>query len=163
MVNFDSPILQIGSTIAMLVMALTVIFIRMKASHRPVTVKKIIIPPLAMSTGFLMFVEPQVRIPIWWAGIAFLVGWFIFSYPLIRSTKFEKVDGQIFMQKSKSFVYILLGLLAVRLLLHGYIEQHISIPQTAALFFMLAYGMIVHWRISMYRQYQQFTTPGTAI
>ena len=60
-----------------------------------------------------------------------------------RSTKFEKVDGQIFMQKSKSFVYILLGLLAVRLLLHGYIERHISIPQTAALFFMLAYGMIV--------------------
>ena len=55
-----------------------------------------------MSTGFLMFVEPQVRIPIWWAGIAFLVGWFIFSYPLIRSTKFEKVDGQIFMQKSKA-------------------------------------------------------------
>ena len=33
--------------------------------------------------------------------------------------------------------------------------RHISIPQTAALFFMLAYGMIVHWRISMYRQYQQ--------
>ena len=92
-----------------------------------------------------------------------MVGWFIFSYPLIRSTKFEKVDGQIFMQRSKSFVYILLGLLAVRLLLHGYIEQHISIPQTAALFFMLAYGMIVHWRISMYRQYQQFMTPEAAI
>lgn len=71
MVNFDSPILQIGSTIAMLVMALAVIFIRMKASNRPVTVKKIIIPPVAMSTGFLMFVEPQVRIPLWWAGIAF--------------------------------------------------------------------------------------------
>ncbi|ANY73179.1 CcdC family protein [Paenibacillus ihbetae] len=163
MVDFNSPILQIGSTVAMLVMALTVIFIRMKASHRPVTVKKIIIPPLAMSTGFLMFVEKQVRIPIWWGIIAFLVGWFIFSYPLIRSTRFEKVDGQIFMQKSRSFVYILLGLLAFRLLLHGYIEQHISIPQTAALFFLLAYGMIVHWRISMYRQYQQITGPEAAM
>jgi len=162
-VNFDSPILQIGSTIVMLVMALTVIFIRMKASHRPVTIKKIIIPPIAMSSGFLMFVEPQVRIPLWWAGIAFLIGWFIFSYPLIRSTKFEKVDGQIYMQKSKSFIFILLGLLAVRLLLHGYIEQHISIPQTAACFFMLAYGMITHWRISMYRQYQQFTAPEAAM
>ncbi|MGG1879903.1 cytochrome c biogenesis protein CcdC [Paenibacillus cisolokensis] len=159
MVDLNSPILQIGSTIAMLVMAVTVIIIRMKASHRPVTVRKIIIPPIAMSTGFIMFVEPQVHIPLWWGAVAFCVGWFIFSYPLIRSTKFEKVEGQVFVQRSRSFVFILIGILAVRLLLHGYIEQHISIPQTAALFFLLAYGMIVHWRISMYRQYQKITGP----
>ncbi|MGM1046244.1 MAG: cytochrome c biogenesis protein CcdC [Bacillota bacterium] len=159
MIDLNSPILKIGSTIGMLVMALAVIFIRMKASNRPVTIKKIIIPPLGMTTGFLMFVEQQVRIPILWGILAFLVGWFIFSYPLIRGTKFEKVDGQIFIQRSRSFVYILLGLLTVRLLLHGYIEEHISIPQTAALFFLLAYGMITHWRLSMYRQYHQITRP----
>ena len=44
--------LQIGATVGMLVMALLAIFIRMKASHRPVTIRKIIIPPLGMSTGF---------------------------------------------------------------------------------------------------------------
>lgn len=159
MVDLNSPILQIGSTIGMLVMALAVIFIRMKASNRPVTIKKIIIPPLGMSTGFLMFVEPDVRIPILWGLLSFLVGWFIFSYPLIRGTKFEKIDGQVFIKRSRSFVYILLGLLAVRLLLHGYIEEHISLPQTAALFFLLAYGMITHWRLAMYRQYKQITHP----
>lgn len=159
MVNLNSPILQIGSTIGMLVMALAVIFIRMKASNRPVTIKKIVIPPLAMTTGFLMFVEPLARIPILWGLLSFLVGWFIFSYPLIRGTKFEKIEGQIFIQRSKGFVYILLGLLTVRLLLHSYIEEYISIPQTAALFFLLAYGMITHWRFSMYRQYKQITRP----
>ncbi|WP_054956945.1 CcdC family protein [Paenibacillus dakarensis] len=155
MVDLNSPILQIGSTIVMAVMALAVIFIRMKASHRPVTIKKIVIPPLGMTTGFFMFVEPQVRIPVLWGFLAFLVGWFIFSYPLIRGTKFEKVDGQVFTKRSRSFVFILLGLLAARLLLHRYIEEHISIPQTAALFFLLAYGMITHWRLAMYRQYQK--------
>lgn len=159
MVDLNSPILQIGSTIGMLVMALAVIFIRMKASNRPVTIKKIVIPPFAMTTGFLMFVEPLARIPILWGLLSFLVGWFIFSYPLIRGTKFEKIEGQIFIQRSKGFVYILLGLLTVRLLLHGYIEEYISIPQTAALFFLLAYGMITHWRFSMYRQYKQITRP----
>lgn len=159
MVDLNSPILKIGITVGMMVMALAVIFIRMKSSHRPVTIKKIIIPPLGMTTGFIMFIEPQVRIPFLWGILAFLVGWFIFSYPLIRGTKFEKVDGQIFIQRSRSFVYILLGLLTLRLLLHGYIEAHISVPQTAALFFLLAYGMITHWRIAMYRQYQQITHP----
>lgn len=159
MVDLNSPILQIGTTIGMLVMALAVIFIRMKASNRPVTIKKIIIPPLGMTTGFLMFIEPDVRIPILWGLLSFLVGWFIFSYPLIRGTKFEKRDDQVFIKRSRSFVYILLGLLAVRLLLHGYIEEFISIPQTAALFFLLAYGMITHWRLAMYRQYKQITYP----
>ncbi|WP_106769113.1 CcdC family protein [Paenibacillus faecalis] len=159
MFDLNSPIFKIVSTVGMLVMALAVIFIRMKTSHRPVTVKKIIIPPLGMTTGFIMFIEPQVHIPILWGVIAFLVGWFIFSYPLIRGTKFEKVNGQIFIQRSRSFIYILLGLLTVRLLLHGYIESYISIPQTASLFFLLAYGMITHWRFAMYRQYQQITRP----
>lgn len=154
----NSPILQIGSTVGMLVMALVVIFIRMKASSRPVTVKTILIPPLGMTTGFFMFVVPDTHIPVWWGIIAFLIGWFIFSYPLIRGTKFELKDGQVFIQRSRSFVFILLGLLTIRLLLHGYIEAHISIPQTASVFFLLAYGMITHWRISMYRQYQKITS-----
>lgn len=159
MVDLNSPILQIGSTVGMLVMALAVIFIRVKASSRPVTVKKIIIPPLGMTTGFMMFVVPEVRIPVLWAAIAFLIGWFVFSYPLIRGTKFEKKNDQVFIQRSRSFVFILLGLLTIRLLLHGYIEEFISIPQTGALFFLLAYGMITHWRLSMYRQYKQITRP----
>lgn len=147
--------LQIGATVGMLVMALLAIFIRMKASHRPVTIRKIIIPPLGMSTGFFMFVVPETHVPLLWAFSALLVGWFIFSYPLIRSTRFERVGEEIFATRSRSFAFILLGLLAVRLVLHEVIQQYVSIPQTGGLFFLLAFGMIVRWRVYMYKHYKE--------
>ena len=102
-----------------------------------------------------MFVVPDTRVPWLWALIAFLVGWFIFSYPLIRSTKFERVGEEIFATRSRSFAFILLGLLAVRLILHEVIQQYVSIPQTGGLFFLLAFGMIVHWRVYMYKHYKE--------
>jgi membrane protein CcdC involved in cytochrome C biogenesis len=58
------------------------------------------------------------------------------------------------MQRSRAFLGILLALLAVRLLLHDYIGHLISPLQTAAVFYLLAFGMIVRWRWTMYRQYQ---------
>jgi membrane protein CcdC involved in cytochrome C biogenesis len=141
-------------------MALTVIFVRLKASNRPVTIKKIIIPPLGMSTGFLMFVVPAVRVPLLWALIAFLVGWFIFSYPLIRSTQFEVSERQVFARRSKSFVIILFALLIVRTVLHQVIDEYVSISQSGALFFLLAFGMIVRWRIFMLKQYRAIEASG---
>ena len=50
---------------------------------------------------------------------------------------------------------ILLGLLGLRLALHDYIGHLISPLQTAAVFFLLAFGMIVRWRSDMYRQYRR--------
>ncbi|GIO51123.1 membrane protein [Paenibacillus azoreducens] len=141
-------------------MALAVIFVRLKASNKPVTIKKILIPPMGMATGFLMFVAPAVRVPILWALIAFLVGWFLFSYPLIRSTKFEVSEGHIFAKRSKSFVVILFVLLIVRTVLHQVIDEYVSIPQSGALFFLLAFGMIVRWRIFMLKQYRTIEASG---
>lgn len=140
-------------------MALMVIFVRLKASSRPVTLRKIWIPPLGMSTGFAMFAVSEVRFPLWWAALAFLIGWFIFAYPLIRSTIFEVRDGHIFAQRSKSFAFILLGLLLVRTLLHEFINRYITIPQSGGLFFILAFGMILHWRFFMYKRYKAMTDP----
>ncbi|MEK3968141.1 hypothetical protein BSK62_14275 [Paenibacillus odorifer] len=156
--NINPSLLHIGSTLGALFMALMVIFIRLKASARPVTIRKIWIPPLGMSTGFAMFVAPAVRFPLWWAAVAFLIGWFIFAYPLIRSTHFEQRDGQIYAQRSKSFAFILLGLLLVRTLLHEFINRYVSIPQSGGLFFILAFGMIVHWRFFMFKRYKAMTS-----
>ncbi|MGF7050220.1 membrane protein CcdC involved in cytochrome C biogenesis [Paenibacillus sp. DS2015] len=156
MPNISPSTLQIGSTIGALVLALLTIFIRLRASNKPVTVKKIIIPPLGMSTGFLMFVAPMTHIPLWWGVIALFVGWFLFSYPLIRSTHFKKLDGLIYAERSRSFIVILLGLLVVRTILHQVIEQYVSIAQSGALFFLLAFGMILRWRLFMYKEYQLF-------
>lgn len=110
-----------------------------------------------MTTGFMMFIVPETHIPVTWGIIAFALGWLLFSYPLIRTTKFEKVNGQVYAQRSRSFIFILIGLLAVRMLLHEAVEQYISVIQTGAVFFLLAYGMIVRWRLFMLKQYRAMT------
>lgn len=164
MIHISAPVLQYGATIGMLLMAVLAMFFRLKAGNKPVSIKKIIMPPLGMSTGFFMFVVAEVRIPLLWAIVAFLVGWFIFSYPLIRSTKFEIQEGQVFVRRSRAFFFILIGLLAVRLLLHEFIQQYITIPQTAALFFMLAFGTLLHWRLRMFMDFRRLmpsVQPGT--
>ncbi|WP_407074344.1 CcdC family protein [Paenibacillus lacisoli] len=143
----------------MVAIALLAMLIRFKTRNRPINAKRIIIPPLGMSTGFFMFVVPEVRIPLLWALAAFLVGWFIFSYPLIKTTKFETVGNEIVVQQSRMFFFILLGLLAVRFLLHQVIEHYITIPQTAALFFILAFGTLLHWRVNMLSRYKRLVQP----
>lgn len=153
--------LHVLSFIVTLAAACAVIFIRLRASDKPVSLMKIIMPPVGMSTGFLMFVYPPMRIPIGWAFIAFAVGVVFFSYPLMLTTKFQMEKGQIYARRSKAFVFILLGLLVIRISLHSYIEEFISIYQTGAVFFILAFGMIVPWRIYMYLQYRKLLRTGS--
>ncbi|MFD0697255.1 CcdC family protein [Paenibacillus sp. GCM10027628] len=142
------------SLIGSLVAALMVMFVRMRASAKPVNTMKIIMPPIGMTTGFLMFVAPMMRIPVLWGIAAFMVGAVLFAYPLIRTSKFYVQDGQVYMKRSKAFIGILLILLIIRLALHGYVEEFVSIYQTGALFFILAYGMLLPWRVAMYVQFQ---------
>jgi membrane protein CcdC involved in cytochrome C biogenesis len=136
-------------------MALMVIFIRLRASRKPVNVMKIIMPPLGMSTGFLMFLYPPMRIPFTWAFLAFAAGVVFFSYPLMLTTKFHVAENQVYVQRSRAFIFILLGLLVIRVALHSYVEEFISVYQTGAIFFILAYGMILPWRVFMYVQFRK--------
>ncbi|WP_058301754.1 CcdC family protein [Gorillibacterium timonense] len=135
--------------------ALSVIGIRLKAAGRPTSERKIIIPPLGMSTGFAMFIFPFMRIPFTWGLLAFLAGALFFSYPLIRTSKFEAIEGHIYLKRSKAFIVILLVLLVIRLILHDYVEQYVSLGQTGALFFLLAFGMLLPWRLAMLVQYRK--------
>lgn len=151
--------LQLAVTLGAALMAVSVLIIRLKASRRPVTIKKIIIPPLGMTTGFAMFVVPETHIPILWGLIAFAVGWFLFSYPLNKTTHFETVDGEVYAKRSPGFAFILIGLLILRLALHEVVEQYISVLQTGSVFFLLAYGMILRWRLFMLRKYRTITEP----
>ncbi|AFC27757.1 CcdC family protein [Paenibacillus mucilaginosus] len=155
MVQFGALHLQALSGIGMLVMALLAIFVRSRAGRRPVSLAAIIMPPLGMSTGFLMFVSPYFHLPVSWALLALGAGALLFSYPLISSSKLEYREGAIYVRRSKAFMFVLLGLLCLRIALHTYIERHISIPQTGALFFLLAFGSIVPWRLSMLSQYRR--------
>jgi membrane protein CcdC involved in cytochrome C biogenesis len=147
--------MQTVAMLGSLVGAAAVLTWRVRETQRPVTAKKILIPPLAMSTGFSMFLAPPARVPIPWALGAFLVGAIFFSYPLVYTSELTRVGDDIMLRRSKAFLWILLGLAGVRILARNYVEQVISPMQTGALFFVLAFGMLLPWRITMYRRYRQ--------
>src|SRR5690625_6680991 len=52
----------IASTAVAAFMAVTMIIVRLKAAKKPASVKKIILPPLFMSTGSLMFFFPEFQV-----------------------------------------------------------------------------------------------------
>jgi len=151
----DSPTAQVLSTILIVAFALLVIFIRLRAARKPTSIRKIIMPPLGMVTGFLMFIFPVMRISLLYGVCAFAVGC-LFSLPLIRSSRMEYSDGKVYLKRSPGFIIVLFALLIVRIVLGSYIEQYITIPQTGAIFFILAFGMLLPWRITMFQRYKSF-------
>lgn len=146
---------QMISLFVTVLAGVSVIILRMRASNRPTTLRKIVIPPIGMSTGFIMFIVPEIRIPVLWGLGAFATGAVLFSYPLIRTTRLELVDGIVYLQRSKAFLWIILAMLALRIALHDWVEHHISVEQTAGLFYLLAFGMIVIWRLAMLRAFMK--------
>ncbi|PYI52709.1 hypothetical protein DLM86_20380 [Paenibacillus flagellatus] len=148
---------HLASALVTLLFGATVIAVRLKAADRPTSLRKIIIPPIGMSTGFAMFLVPATHIPWLWALGAFVAGAVFFSYPLIRTSTFERRGEHVYLTRSKAFIVIIIALLAIRLLLHDLVEQAVTIPQTGALFFLLAFGMILPWRLAMARQYRSLT------
>jgi membrane protein CcdC involved in cytochrome C biogenesis len=141
--------------VSSLIGAALVMAYRVRESTRPITTRKIVIPPVAMSTGFGMFAYPPARIPPLWAAGAFLCGALILSYPLVKTSKLMRVGDLVMLKRSKAFLWILIGLVAIRLALRGYVGQYIDPLQTASLFFVLAFGMIVVWRVRMLIEYRQ--------
>ena len=126
----------------------------------PLTVKAILIPPLAMSSALFMFLSPPMRVPWSWAIVALLFGVLVLSYPIVRTSRLELRDGVVYMRRSRWFLAILLILFAIRLLLHDYIGHLISPLQTASVFYLMAFGMIVRWRAGMYREYRRIAGGG---
>lgn len=134
---------------------------RLHETRRPVTPRGIILPPLGMSTGFAMFAVPQMRIPLWWGVAAFIIGAGLFAIPLARTSRLERVGDTIMMRRSPAFLAILLILVAIRFALRSYIDRFISPLETGALFFVLAFGMILRWRVGMLMEYQRLMRRGT--
>ncbi|MFD2616786.1 CcdC family protein [Terrilactibacillus laevilacticus] len=135
--------------------AVSVIMVRLKASTRPTNAKKILLPPIFMSTGALMFLVPACRVSWKEAIIAFMIG-MLFSILLIKTSSFEWQNNQVYLKRSKAFIFILLGLLIIRTIMKIMVEKSVNLPQTSGLFFILAFGMILPWRIVMYIMYRHF-------
>jgi membrane protein CcdC involved in cytochrome C biogenesis len=137
-----------------IIMAIAVLVIRMKATKHPVTRKKIILPPIFMSTGALMFIFPVFRVPFLQVIEALCVGIF-FSIFLIKTTHFEIRGNEIYVTRSKAFAFILIGLLLIRTGLKAALSLTVHVGETGGMFWILAFGMIVPWRIAMLIQYNK--------
>jgi membrane protein CcdC involved in cytochrome C biogenesis len=135
--------------------ALVVLAWRVRETRRPVTARAILLPPLAMSTGFAMFALPATHIPWSWALTALFLGAALFSYPMVRLSRLERVGDVIMMQRSRAVLAVLVAMAVLRFTLRDQIDDIISPLQTGALFYLVAFGMIACWRAWMYVQYRR--------
>ena len=153
------PLLLLAGSIAG---ALVVLAWRVRESRSPVTMRKIVAPPLGMSTGLSMFLLRAARIPWSWAAAAFLLGAVVLAVPMVRTTVLVRQSGVVMMQRSRAFLWILLGLVVIRFALRAYVEQYVSPIQTGSIFFLLAFGMILRWRVGMALVYRRLMAPKSA-
>jgi len=151
--QYQLPLIIISTLIGG-IMAVIVNTLRVKATNRPINIKRIIIPPLMMSTGLFMFVLPIFHISWLQVAEAFIVG-ALFSLFLIRTTHFKVKNNKIYLIPSKAFIFILFGLLIVRLIGKYILGQTIAFGEMTSMFFLLAYGMILTWRLAMLFKYRR--------
>jgi membrane protein CcdC involved in cytochrome C biogenesis len=142
------------SSVGAVVMAVGVMFVRIKASAKPTNAKKIVLPPIFMSTGALMYIDPNFRLTPAEIVESILVGMF-FSIFLIKTSKFEIRDEDIYLKRSKWFIVILVGLLIIRVIMKYVMSSEMPYTQLGGMFFLLAYFMILPWRIAMLLDYKK--------
>ncbi len=142
------------SVVAALAGLSAVLVWRVREGRTAVTARKILIPPVGMSTGFFMFLVPAFRVPWSWALIAFLLGAVALAYPLLLTSRLERIGGNIMMKRSGAFFAVVIVLAAIRYFARGYFDRLLTLEQTGGLFFILAFGMILRWRLSMFFEYR---------
>jgi len=73
---------------------------------------------------------------------------------VLFSSRLAIKDDEIVMHRSKAFFIVIIALAAIRYFARGYFDAIMSIQQTAGLFFILAFGIILRWRLQMFSQYR---------
>lgn len=151
--------LSVGWSALAAVVGLTGVLIwRVREGRSAVTVKKIVMPPVGMATGFSMFAVPAFRVPLMWGVAAFLAGAILLAYPLLATSRLERDGDAIIMKRSGAFFAVVVVLAIIRYAARGYLDAVMSVDQTAGLFFVLAFGMILRWRMSMLMEFRALTT-----
>jgi membrane protein CcdC involved in cytochrome C biogenesis len=105
-----------------------------------------------------MFLVPAFRIPWSWAALAFLIGAVALAYPLLLTTRLERQGDAVMMKRSGAFLAVLFVLAAIRFLARGYFDTVLTAQQTAALFFILAFGMILRWRVKLLADFRKLAS-----
>ncbi len=149
-----SQLLLLITSVGAIFMAVFVMFVRLRSQKKPVNERKIIIPPIAMSTGALMFIFEEFRVAPIQIIEASALG-IVFSLVLIATSKFEVRDHDIYMKRSKAFVFILVGLLIIRIILKLIFSNSLDVGELGGMFFILAWSMIIPWRLAMLVQFKK--------
>ncbi|KIX89737.1 cytochrome C biogenesis protein CcdC [Staphylococcus microti] len=142
------------SIIVAFMMGAVVIVVRMRAQQYPVNEKKIILPPVFMSTGALMYVVPYFRLTHTEIIESIVIG-MLFSTVLMMTSHFEVKGSDIYLKKSKAFPIVLISLLIIRTVLKVFLGSSINAGELAGMFFLLAFSMLLPWRLAMLYRYQQ--------
>ena len=90
-------LLVVVASIGAILMAIFAMFIRMKAAKKPASAKKILLPPVFMSTGALMYIFPEFRLSFMEIIESVIIGMLfscIYDYinRIIHCTNGRKVD-----------------------------------------------------------------------
>ena len=149
-----SQLFLLITSVGAIFMAVFVMFVRLRSQKKPVNERKIIIPPIAMSTGALMFIFEEFRVAPIQIIEASALG-IVFSLVLISTSKFEVRDQDIYMKRSKAFVFILVGLLIIRIILKLIFSNSLDVGELGGMFFILAWSMIIPWRLAMLVQFKK--------
>ena len=136
---------------------LAVLAFRWFEGQRPITVKSLLAPPLGMSTGLMMFAWPSTQIPWSWGLLGCLTGALLLALPLIYTSPLEARNGRIYLRRSPVFFLVLLLLIALRLGLRHWLEQYLSWPQAAGLFYLVALGMMWRWRLALFLRFRELS------
>lgn len=144
----------IFSIVFAFLMGIAVIIVRMKAQQFPVNEKKIILPPFFMATGALMYVVPYFRLTGFEILECIILG-VLFSTILIWTSRFENKGNEVYMKRSKAFPIILISLLLIRTIIKIFISNKIDPGEIAGMFFLLAFCMIIPWRLAMLYKYKK--------
>jgi membrane protein CcdC involved in cytochrome C biogenesis len=131
---------------------------RIREGRTAVTARKLLIPPMGMATGFCMFFVPVFRFPLTWAIGAFLTGAILLAWPLLATSSLRREGDAIMMKRSGAFFAVIVVLAAVRYFARGYFDSILTLEQTGGLFFVLAFGMILRWRLSLYLSYRALSS-----
>ena len=146
--SIPSQYMLIGSTVAVVLMGVMAMTVRAKSAKKPASAKKIIIPPIAMSTGALMFCFKFFWVP-WTQVLEAVIAGLICSTVLIATSHFQIVDDDVYLKPSKAFFFILIGLLVIRTVVKIFLSGSFHLGELGGMFWILAFSMIVPWRFAM--------------
>src|SRR5690625_7649669 len=107
-----------------------------------------------MSSGTLMFLFPVFQVHWLQVFEALAIG-IIFSIFLIKTSRFEIHQNQIYLIPSKAFIFILFGLLFIRIVFKLIIVSSIYLGEMSGMFYLLAIVMIFSWRLEILIDYNK--------